>query len=302
MVPRILVAKASDFQNMDAQDWVECISKSDGRTLAAEVMCTNKSPVDGVTHGEIAVAMGADIVGLNYYDPVNPNIDGCPDSILKSEYPLAEYKRLVGCPIGIKFLCGDKEKTSGFGGRDPKPENIELHLKQGADIFFLYAIRRFGCTLELLKSIAVDTLKVLGDRAPLFVNPAQILSIPRTSNSVEKIIQASKELLDIGCHGIVLPMSGGKPGWMLDPIAKIIDGIHQNGGIAWLTIQESMPSGPIEVIKQMALQAKMVGTDVSMFDYSGIYGMPDLMNIFEFSLAVRGKSHTYFRMSASILR
>ena len=302
MVPRMLVARASDFQNMNALDWVSCISTADGRTVAAEVACNYKTPVDGVSHGELAVAMGADIIIQNFYDLHNPKIDGCPEKIFQSEAPLSEYKRLIGCPVGVNFLIGQKEHAEGLGGRNPTPENIELALNQGADMFFLYAIRRFGCTLDLLYNTVREMLKVLGDKAPLFVNNQQILAVPRNDETINKFMESDKELLSLGCHGIILPMPCTKRGWMLEPTAKLIDGIKANNGLAWLIMGESIPGAPADTMHQMALQAKMLGADVCMIDYSGIYGMADLMNIFEFSLAYRGKTHTFFRMASSILR
>lgn len=62
--------------------------------------------MDGVTHAELAAAMGADILLLDRYDPPAPVIRGAPASISHSAAPLAGLKALIGCPLGINLLVG----------------------------------------------------------------------------------------------------------------------------------------------------------------------------------------------------
>jgi hypothetical protein len=70
MTIRILDAAASDFAAMSAVDLAESIRQGEGRTVSVEVICTDQPLVDGVTHAELAAAMGADILLLDRYDLV----------------------------------------------------------------------------------------------------------------------------------------------------------------------------------------------------------------------------------------
>jgi hypothetical protein len=97
-------------------------------------------------------------------------------------------------------------------------------------------------------------------------------------------------------------MPGSKQGWRLDETAELVDNIHSYHGLVWLIMTGSVEGSPVENIHQMALNAKMIGGDVYRLDEAGLSGMPLPENIFEFSLTVKGKRHTYRRMALSPLR
>jgi hypothetical protein len=298
----MLSARASDFAKMNASELTECIRTAGGRTVAAEVICTYQSPVEGISHGEIAAAMGADIIVLDRYDSLKPDINNAPLEVVSSEAPLFEYKRFVGRPVGINMIVADPQAGSQLGGRLISAANVDRAVDQGVDIIFLYSRPQMDGTPEKMRVATEAIYHLHGGTVMLVGVPSFKTPPPRTPDGVDLFSQEAKALLDAGCHAIGLPMPGSHQGWQLEQTARVIDSVQQNRGLAWLFITGSIEGSPKEVLFQMALNAKMLGADAYRLDEAGLSGMPLPENIFRFSLAIRGARHTYRRMASSILR
>jgi hypothetical protein len=91
-------------------------------------------------------------------------------------------------------------------------------------------------------------------------------------------------------------------GWLFDQTCQIIDGIQQNQGLAWLFVTGSVEGASEDAMVQLALAAKQLGADAYRLDEAGLSGMPIPENILTFSIAIRGRRHTYRRMAISIRR
>jgi hypothetical protein len=302
MKVRMLSAHASDFAKMNASELTESIRAARGRTLAVEVICTYQSPVDDVTHGEIAAGMGADIIVLDRYDSLNPDINNAPSEIISAQAPLKEYKRLLGRPVGINMVVADPKVDSQLSGRLVNDTNVERAVTQGTDIIFLYSRPQIGGTPNKMKMAAKAIYQQHGENVMIVGVPSFTTPPPRTSDMAMLFSQETKALLDAGCHAIGLPMPGSHQGWQLEFTADVINSIHQDGGLAWLFVTGSVEGSPKEMLVQMALNSKMLGADAYRLDEAGLSGMPLPENILTFSLAIRGARHTYWRMASSILR
>jgi len=301
MTIRILDAAAGDFAVMNANDLAESIRKSEGRTISVEVVCRDQPPVDGVTNAELAACFGADIILLDRYDPPDPVILGAPDSLKHSSTPLADLKVLIGRPVGINLLVGDrvpKEKA----GRVFTPAIAQTACEQGADIFFIINQPAYGGTLEGMCSAGQWVRTQINEK----VMPVAVISAssrpPRSSDEIDAFADNIKALLQAGYMGIGLPLPGSKQGWTLDAAGSLVDCIHSGGGLAWAILTGSVEGSPKEAIIHLALQAKMLGFDVHRLDEAGLSGMPTPMNILNYSLAIRGERHTYRRMALSVHR
>ncbi|HML20523.1 MAG TPA: hypothetical protein PKD09_02675 [Aggregatilinea sp.] len=301
MAVRLLDAFASDFARMSGADLAASIRQAEGRTLAAEVILSSEPPVEGVSHGEIAAAMGADLIALDAYDPFAPAIPGAPASVLDDPTPLEAYSRLLGRPVGINLIVADADLGSGLGGRRVSEASVEAVAAQGADFVFLYVRPKMGGTPEMMQAAA----RLIADRAPdvmLIGVPSFSLPAPRDAQGVAGYLQQASALLDAGCAGIGLPAPGSKQGWLFEPTAQIIDAIHAREALAWLFVTGSIEGASTDAMVQIALAAKQLGADAVRLDEAGLSGMPVPENILVFSIALRGKRHTYRRMAASILR
>ncbi len=299
---RMLDAVASDFAKMTASDLKASIALAEGRTVIAEAICTYQSPVEGVSHGEICASMGADIIILDRYDSHNPIIQGAPDWVFHADNPLAEYGRLIGRPVGVNLIVADAEHGASLGGRLVNEANIQRILEQGVQVICLYVRPKMGGTVEMMQEAIMLIQSLNNNRAFLIGVPSFSKPAPRTELAMKDYQQEVVELLAKGCDGIGLPMPGSKQGWEKHLAGKLIDTIHEHEGLAWLFITGSIEGAPQDVMSQLGLSAKQLGADAVRLDEAGLSGMPLPENIFAFSLAIRGKRHTYRRIASSILR
>lgn len=294
---RLLDAAPSDFARMDAPTLKASIAAADGRTLAAEVICTAAPPVDGVSHGELAAALGADLIVLDRYDPLRPAIAGTPEAICASETPLTAYKRLLGRPLGINLIVTADDAGAELGGRRATPEHVALTAAQGADCVFLYARPLMGGTFERQVE-AARQINAAHERQLLLVGvPTFSAPPPRDAAGVSAYCDSARRLIDAGCAGVGLPMPGSKAGWTVEAASAAVDAVRAAGGLSWLLVTGSIEGAPEPVMTALALLAKQIGADAVRLDEAGLSGMPSPENILAFSLAFRGRAHTFRRMA-----
>ena len=302
MVIRMLDAVASDFMTMSASELKTSIASAEGRTIAAEVICTHQSPVEGVSHGEIAAAMGADIIVLDRYDSLDPVINGIPVSIVDDPAPLIKYRELLGRPIGVNLIVADYELGENLGGRLVTEAHIERIVGQGVQLINLYIRPKMGGTFQQMLESASMIHRISDNRVMLVGVPTFSKLAPRTEDQMADYQAEIRALLDAGCDGIGLPMPGSKQGWNPQIASELVDTIHDRDGLAWLFITGSVEGAPQSMMIDLALMAKQIGADAYRLDEAGLSGMPPPENILSFSLGIRGTRHTYRRMATSIRR
>ncbi len=301
MVKRLLEAFASDFDRMDGWELAESIRLAEGRTLAVEVLCQTEPPVEGVSGGELAAAMGADIIVLDQYDPLSPRIAGVADNLL-GDQPLEHYSTLLGRPVGINLIVAERERAAALGGRLFSPESLAAAVRQGVDLLFIYARPHQGGS-PALQAEAVGLIeRECGSRIMVIGVPSFSKPPPRDSASFESHRAEMLALLDAGCEAVAMPMPGSKQGWQAEQAAALIDVAHQSGGLAWLFVTGSIEGAPPSVMHELALNAKQLGADAIRLDEAGLSGMSPPENILAFSMALRGARHTYRRIASSIRR
>jgi hypothetical protein len=150
MVKRLLEATAHDFAAMTGAELAESIRLAEGRTLAVEVLASTEPPIDGISGGELAAAMGADLIVLDGYDPLAPHIVGVPATVLEQDPApgfegihsgemLRRYSAMLGRPVGINLIVAEEASAASLGGRRFSPHSATRTIEQGADLIFLYA-------------------------------------------------------------------------------------------------------------------------------------------------------------------
>jgi hypothetical protein len=299
MTRRLLDATPHDFAQMDGAALQASIRAADGRTLAVEVICTVDPPVEGITQGELAAAMGADVIVLDRYDPLRPRIAGAPENDRSDRAPLAAYKHLLGRPLGINLIVVGDSAGKDLGGRTAQKPHIDLAVEQGVDCLFLYARPGMGGTLERQVETAAAVRRDHGRRVLLIGVPTFSAAPPRTDDALTRYCDSAARLVEAGCDGIGLPMPATKSGWTVDAAASIVDQVHRAGGLAWLFVTGSIEGAPQDVMFTLALTAKQIGADAVRLDEAGLSGMPVPENILAFSLAFRGRAHTFRRMASA---
>ena len=314
MIKRITDVTASEFRRMGAKELVESIGLAEGRTVAAEVVCRIPPLVDGVTNAELAAAMGADILIINRYNVDHPVIFGLPSVREESgtesdrETPfgtggtIREVKRLIGRPVGIN-LEPARNFTEEDHGRLATPENAQKAVAQGADIIFVTGTPGTGVTNKAIANATRAIRDRLGDR--VFIVSGKAVGSAIASETGSNLITSNdiKAFREAGCDAIALPMPGASPGWTTEAVRELVSLVHKQGALAWLAMIGSVEGSSIDVIHRIALEAKMTGADVHEIGEGGFsisIAVPE--NIMEYSIALRGRRHTYRRMSMSLLR
>jgi hypothetical protein len=67
-----------NWQTSAGAIWWESIRLSEGRVVAAEVIAIAPPLLDRLSNAELAAAMGADLILLNFYDVSAPQVMGFP--------------------------------------------------------------------------------------------------------------------------------------------------------------------------------------------------------------------------------
>ena len=112
-----------------------------------------------------------------------------------------------------------------------------------------------------------------------------------------------QEFANYGADGILIPAPGTIPGSTLDFCRSLVDKAHEHGLLVMSCIGNSQEGADEETIRKIAFLGKMAGADIHHIGdsgYSSSVAQPE--NIMAYSIAIRGKRHTFRRMSQSILR
>lgn len=306
MAKRILDCVASDFARMTKEELLFAIGASEGRTLACETIGTVTPLLGDVTNGELAVALGADILLLNLFDVDCPQIQGLPP--VEPGEVVREVKRLTGRPVGINLEpveVGAGEVDSLWvmtKGRMATLENAWRAADMGVDFILLTGNPGTGVTNRAI----TDTLELfrthLGDRLILAAGKMHASGVPGeggerivTQGEVEAFAQA-------GADVILLPAPGTVPGITTPFVRGLVEKAHSLGKLAMTAIGTSQEGADVDTIRRIALECKMTGADIHHLGDSGYTGIAAPENITAYSVAIRGLRHTYRRMGMSLGR
>jgi len=287
MVKRLLEANASDFATMTAAELKESIRLSEGRTVVAEVMVLASPLLDKVSNPELAAGMGADMLLLNFYDVEHPRVMGFPDrDALASDAPifgmisngwgvtLAQVKDWIGRPVGINLEPIERPEAVSASGRLALPGNACLAVDQGAD-FIVLTGPSTGVTIAGLERALKAVRDAVGEKALLFAGKNHI------AGALGDLMQAGDvdRFANAGADGLVLPVPGTVPGMTVEAVRLLVEAAHQRGLLVMNGIGTSQEGASI-----------------------GTIGIAVPENITAWSLALRGRRHTWHRMTASLMR
>ena len=107
---------------------------------------------------------------------------------------------------------------------------------------------------------------------------------------------------EAGADIILMPAPGTVPGITMEYIRGLVSFAHSLGCLTITAIGTSQEGADVATIRQIALMAKMTGTDIHHLGDTGYGGMALPENIQAYSIAIRGIRHTYRRMAASVNR
>lgn len=306
MPKRLIDTTARELASYKKQELLTSIADSEGRTLAAETIGTVTPMLVDITNAEFVTSLGADLIMLNIFDVNEPVIQGLPQ--VPPEEVVHEVKRLTGRMVAINLepaIVKDTEDNSVWNltkGRQATPENAKKAADMGVDMIVLTGNPGVGVENDAIIQALLQLKEAVGDRVILTAGKMHASGI--LSEAGEKILTENEveSFVDAGADVILLPAPGTVPGVSMEYAAKLIKRAHEKGALAMTTIGTSQEGADEDTIRQIALMCKMAGADIHHIGDSGYMGMALPENIMAYSVAIRGKRHTYRRMAASLLR
>lgn len=306
MLKRLIDTTARELTSYNKAELLTAISDSEGRTLAAETIGTVTPMLVNITNAEFVASLGADLIMLNIFDVNDPIIQGLPQT--SPEDTIREVKRLTGRMVAINLepaVIKDGQEESVWNlttGRQATAENARKAADMGVDMIVLTGNPGVGVDNEAIIQALSRLKEAVGDRVILTAGKMHASGI--ISEAGEKILTEKdvEAFVDAGADVILLPAPGTVLGITMEYAGNLIRKAHEKGALAMTTIGTSQEGADEATVRQIALMCKMAGADIHHIGDSGYMGMALPENITAYSVAIRGKRHTYRRMAMSLLR
>ncbi|QKY68385.1 haloacid dehalogenase-like hydrolase [Lentibacillus sp. CBA3610] len=303
---RLLNCTASDFDEMNGDQLRQAIAASEGRVMLSEVICATTPLYPGLTNAEYAAAFGADMILLNVFDVDQPTIEGL--TVENPKNVITELKKLVGRPVGINLepVDPDADNTETLvnlpKGRTAITSSLEKAKELGVDFVCFTGNPQTGVTnTAILKSVK-QAKTIFQDEIMIIAGKMHGAGVRNEAGSTIVSQDFVSEFARAGSDVVLLPAVGSIPGTTPAKTEQLIQAVHEQGALALTAIGTSQEGARAETIQQMALQNKMAGADIHHIGDAGEHGIAVVENIMDYSIAIRGKRHTYIRMAASINR
>lgn len=306
MVKRLLDCDSSDLLNMGRKEILEAIAASEGRIVVSETIGAIQPVLFNISNAELAAAFGADILLLNFFDVHNPVFYGIPK--VDKENIIKEIKRLTGRIIGINLEPIDpSQETIGeikdiSAGRKASLETAEKAYDMGVNFILLTGNPGTGVSNRAIVNSLSKIRNGLGGK--IILAAGKMHAAGSLKEAGENIITKEdiNEFIAAGADIILLPAPGTVPGITAEYIRELVKYSHESGVLTMTAIGTSQEGADSQTIKNIALMCKTTGTDLHHIGDAGYPGIAIPENILDYSVAIKGKRHTYTRMARSINR
>ncbi len=306
MITRVLKASAKEFKAMSSADLLESIRKSEGRTIVTEIIAPLQPVLNKVTNAELAAAMGSDIMLLNMFDVQNPFIYGLPQC--EPDDTIRVLKELIGRPIAINLEPAvnpneeNPDSAPWVEGRAATAENARKAVDMGVDLILVTGNPGKHVTNTGIIIAIKEIRKEVGNKVIIAAGKMHASGTLEGGNDILSPAEI-EEFVAAGADIVLIPAPGTVPGITLDWAVSRVNKIHELGKLAMTSIGTSQEGSDVQTIRNIALLCKQAGTDIHHIgDTGGTLGVADPDNIMGYSIAIRGKQHTWFRMAQSINR
>ncbi len=283
---RILDLDRTGLAALRGRDLTAAVAASEGRTMVAEVFADRAALSfdgrTGVHNAELMAAFGADVIVLNMIDRV---WDGTTFRFpgLGELASLHELAVRIGRPIGVNLEPGTVPEL-----RKATRDNAQRLADAGAALIVLTANPSTDGSLDGMAK-ATEQLRT---EAALWVGKMHHAGHPEP-------ITARKlaNLVDAGADGVILPIPGTLPGVTREAAASAVAAVHEKGAVVMGAIGTSQEGAHTNVVPQLALTAKEIGVDAHHIGDCFLPGMGDPELLYAYSVAIRGRRHTWTRMA-----
>lgn len=306
MPKRLIDCTARELASYNKNELLQSIADSEGRVLAAETIGTVTPMLVNITNAEFVTSLGTDIIMLNIFDVNKPVIQGLPE--VAPEDTIREIKRLTGRMVAINLepaAIREGEEDSVWNltsGRQATVENARKAADMGVDMIILTGNPGVGVDNRAITQALASLKEAVGDRVILTAGKMHASGIIAEAGEHILTVADAEAFIEAGADILLLPAPGTVPGITMEYAGTLIRKAHEKGALAMTTIGTSQEGADEATIRQIALMCKMAGADIHHIGDSGYMGMALPENITAYSVAIRGKRHTYRRMAMSLLR
>ena len=183
-------------------------------------------------------------------------------------------------------------------------ENMKLAVEQGFDKVGVYGWakeEKFLKTLEKLVKIADGKVLV---EAGIPHGPGLIYARQVPYNLRELVTpKFAANMVKAGARIVQVPAVGSLPGFTKEYVAEIIDAVHEQNGLCCTGIHSSQEGTDSSTIRRIAIDNKSLGADIQVLGDAGLnenMGLPETIQAL--CIAIKGKRHTYRRLTESVMR
>ncbi|WP_299019743.1 dihydrodipicolinate synthase [uncultured Photobacterium sp.] len=293
MKKRIFDLTRHDIANMSRTDIVDCIRRSEGRSMMVENVTSMAPPVDLVSGAEIAAAFGADMITLNCLDLMEPRaeVNGAADHGSADHFTVQELKQLSGRMIG----CNLEPVPQGFTdiniGRSLTKETVEKAVELGMNYIMLTGnpgmmvsqetiLNAIALTREVSKDILIIAGKMHGGGVG---NDYNLEFIP--------------QFAEAGADIMMFPAPYTTPGMNPALASTVMDAVHEAGMLGMLAIGTSQEGASESYIEKVTIESKGAGADIVHIGDGGYGGIAVPENIMRMGITLRGRRHQFKRMA-----
>ncbi|MGP7960693.1 DUF7916 family protein [Sanguibacter sp. A247] len=306
---RLLDATARELAQYTRSDKLAAIRANEGRTLASEMIAPAMPLVFDVSNPELATSQGADLLILNVLDVLAPAVHAIdvdsPDDVIRA------IKQLTGRLVAVNLEPVDPEADLGASadfagpatsGRLATPANARRAAALGVDAIVLTGNPGMGVTNAALARATAATREAVGADVILIVGKMHASGSVGEAGSAIVDDAAIEAFVNAGADVVLLPAPGTVPGCHEAQVRAWVETAHRAGALTMTAIGTSQEGADVDTIRALALMAKMTGTDIHHLGDCGFYGITLPENLVAYSIAIRGRRHTYRRMAMSLLR
>lgn len=304
MSKRLLDLRPEALVKLQGTALVDSIRSAEGRTIMCEMVCPMMSMLYDVSNPELAAGLGADIVLLNLYDVYKPAVFGIVPKMHESV--IEAVKRVSGRVVGVNLepalenakVMGDKEHLTV--GREANRATARLAYEQGARIITLTGNPQVGVDNTTIQKAIAEIRDELGADIVIIAGKMHAAGIKGESGGNIITEEVVEKFLTAGADIILVPAPGTVPGITVDFVKQICDYVHKQDALVMTTIGTSQEGADTETIKKIALYSKMAGADIHHIGDAGYAGFAVPENILAYSIAIRGRRHTFRRMAMRV--
>ncbi len=303
-----------DYFKMKRSDIIEAIRDTEGRTLMCETIISTFPLLDGVSNPETAAAFSADMITLNTFNFDEPFIFGYDDVNVNPYFGVSHYgrslaeiceknrnnptylqdfKKIIGRFLGVNLEPVPEDSSYPEGLRCSE-KNLKKVKELGFDYIVITANPSTGVTSEGITEGIKRARRILGEDTLIVAGKMHGAGAGNIYD-----LDTIKGFVAAGADVILIPAPGTVPGFTVELVKGFVDAIHNEGALAMTTIGTSQEGSTESFIESIAQMSKMAGADIQHTGDAGGSGMTPPENIMRLSVTMRGRRHTYRRMSRS---